>query len=66
LRSHWPLSLSKLLAILSLVFLTMMCVASATRVGYVIYPLNFSLWSWACRDVDVAPEDRVLQTVSEF
>jgi len=46
LRRHWPLTLSQVLAILSLVFLTMMCVASATRIGYVIYPLNFALWSW--------------------
>ena len=30
-------------------FATMMCVASATRIGYVIYPLNFALWSWVCR-----------------
>jgi hypothetical protein len=65
-RNHWPLSLSKLLAILSVVFLTMMCVASATRVGYVIYPLNFALWSWACQEVAVAPSEPVLQTVSEF
>jgi hypothetical protein len=44
----------------------MMCVASATRVGYVIYPLNFALWSWACQEVAVAPSEPVLQTVSEF
>lgn len=65
LRRHWPLSLSQLLAILSLVFLTMMCVSSATRIGYVIYPLNFALWSWACTEVPV-PEKVLVQTVSEF
>ena len=26
----------------------LICVASATRVGYVIYPLNFALWSCVC------------------
>lgn len=42
---HWPLTLSQLLGILSVVFAVMICVASATRIGYVIYPLNFALWS---------------------
>jgi Glycosyltransferase family 87 len=45
LRRHWPLTLSQLLGLMSIVFLGMMCVASATRAGYVIYPLNFALWS---------------------
>jgi len=65
LRRHWPLTLARLLAILSLVFLTMMCVSSATRIGYLIYPLNFALWSWACTEVAV-PEKELVQTVSEF
>jgi hypothetical protein len=49
-QRNWPLTLSKLLAVLSVVFLTMMCVSSATRIGYVIYPLNFAFWSWACQE----------------
>jgi len=57
--------LSQVLAILSLVFLTMMCVASATRIGYVIYPLNFALWSWACTET-VAPKRGIGSDVSEF
>lgn len=65
LRRHWPLSLSQLLAVLSLVFFTMMCVSSATRIGYVIYPLNFALWSWACIETK-APTKELVQTVSEF
>jgi hypothetical protein len=65
LRRHWPLTLPQLLAILSVVFLTMMCVATATRIGYVIYPLNFAIWSWACTEV-VVPERELVQTVSEF
>ena len=28
----------------------MICVASATRVGYVVYPINFALWSSVCAD----------------
>ncbi len=49
-KKHWPLTLSKVLAILAVVFLTMMCVSPATRIGYVIYPLNFAFWSWACQE----------------
>jgi hypothetical protein len=31
----------------------MICVASATRIGYVIYPLNFALWSSVCVEAPV-------------
>ncbi len=65
LRRHWPLTLHQLLAVLSVVFLTMMCVSTATRIGYVIYPLNFALWSWACTET-VVPTRELVQTVSEF
>jgi hypothetical protein len=44
-RRHWPLNLSQLLAIMAVFSMALICVASATRVGYVIYPLNFALWS---------------------
>jgi hypothetical protein len=45
LRRHWPLTLSQLLGLMSVMFVVLMCVATATRIGYVIYPLNFALWS---------------------
>ena len=45
MRRHWPLTLSQMLGLMSVSFPCMMCVASATRVGYVIYPLNFALWA---------------------
>lgn len=48
-RRVWPLSLSQLLGLMSIAFLILICVASATRVGYVIYPLNFALWASVCR-----------------
>jgi len=50
LKTHWPLSLSKLLSLLSACFAVLMCVSSTTRFGYVIYPMNFALWSWATRE----------------
>ena len=52
-RRHWPLTLSQLLGVLSAAMLVLICVASATRIGYVIYPLNFALWSWVCQDKEV-------------
>lgn len=53
LRRHWPINLSQLLAVLAASFVVLICVASAVRVGYVIYPLNFALWSAMTK---VAPE----------
>ena len=50
LYHHWPINLSQLLGILSVGFTVMICVASATRIGYVIYPLNFLLWSKVCQE----------------
>jgi hypothetical protein len=52
-KRHWPLTLSQLLGVLSAAMLVLICVASATRIGYVIYPLNFALWSWVCQDKEV-------------
>ncbi|MFI5035233.1 MAG: glycosyltransferase 87 family protein [Acidimicrobiales bacterium] len=51
-RRHWPLDLSRMLALLAVAFTVMICVASATRVGYLVYPLNLALWSSVVR---VAP-----------
>ncbi len=50
-RRHWPLNLSQLLAMMAVFSTILICAASATRVGYVIYPLNFALWSLVCAEV---------------
>jgi hypothetical protein len=50
-RRHWPLNLSQLLAMMAAFSAVLICVASATRVGYVIYPLNFALWSRVVAEV---------------
>lgn len=47
-RRHWPLDLSRLLAIMAALSTALIFMASATRVGYLIYPLNFVLWSRVC------------------
>lgn len=49
-QRHWPMDLSTLLRVLSIAFAVMICVASATRIGYVIYPLNLALWSWVTQE----------------
>jgi hypothetical protein len=59
IRRHWPLTLSKMLGLLAIVFLGLICVASATRVGYVIYPLNLWLWSSVTKDASVPAEELV-------
>jgi hypothetical protein len=50
LKRRWPISLSQLLGLVSLAYLLLMCVATSTRIGYVIYPINFALWAWVCRE----------------
>lgn len=59
LQRHWPLTLGQLLGLLSVCFAVLICVASATRIGYVIYPLNLALWSRVCQDQPA----KVLETV---
>jgi hypothetical protein len=59
-RRHWPLTLSQMLGLLAIVFLGLICVASATRVGYVIYPLNLWLWSSVTKDATVPAEELVV------
>jgi hypothetical protein len=58
-RRHWPLTLSQMLGLLSVAFLFMICVATATRVGYVIYPLNLWLWSSVTQESPVPVEELV-------
>ncbi|MGA2124406.1 MAG: glycosyltransferase 87 family protein, partial [Acidimicrobiales bacterium] len=58
-RRHWPLTLSQMLGLLAIIFLGLICVASATRVGYVIYPLNLWLWSSVTKDAPVPAEELV-------
>jgi hypothetical protein len=56
---HWPLTLSRLLGILSVCFLVLICVASATRIGYIIYPINIALWASVTRDAKVPERELV-------
>jgi hypothetical protein len=58
-RSHWPIDLSQMLALLCVAFSVLILSASATRLGYLIYPLNLLLWS----RVTVPAPERVLELV---
>jgi len=50
-QRHWPLTLSRMLAILAIGTTAVILTASATRSGYVIYPMNFWLWSHVTKDI---------------
>ncbi len=56
-RRRWPLSLRDALVMVALGTLVMILTASATRSGYLIYPLSMGVWAWAVgsarRDVPV-------------
>lgn len=45
LRRSWPIDLVRALKIVAIIFAAVICAATATRLGYVIYPLNFWLWA---------------------
>jgi hypothetical protein len=59
MRRHWPLTLSRLLSVLSVSFLVLICVATATRIGYVTYPLNLALWATVTREAKVPEKELV-------
>jgi hypothetical protein len=46
---------------MSVMFVVLMCVATATRIGYLIYPLNFALWSSMTHEQQVPTPELVLQ-----
>ena len=46
LRERWPIDLSAALTLMALCMTVIICSATATRLGYLIYPLNFVLWAW--------------------
>ncbi len=59
IRRNWPLDISRGLRILAVVMTVVIASASATRLGYLIYPLNFWLWAWVL-DAPRTSSERVL------
>ena len=56
-KRSWPLSLDAMLRFLSVGSLVVICAATATRVGYIIYPIDFAVWAWALKvEAPVAAE----------
>lgn len=47
IRKQWPLTIASMLRYVALIAALIIGSASATRFGYVIYPLNFWVWSYA-------------------
>jgi len=47
IHRHWPLDVARMLSIMAFATSLVICAATATRFGYVIYPMNFWLWSYA-------------------
>ncbi len=50
-RRHWPLSNPRALRAIAVLFIGVILAASATRIGYGIYPLNLLVWAWALSPV---------------
>lgn len=61
LRPRWPISVPLALRTLAIAMTVVICAASATRIGYLIYPLNFMLWSWVLTPVDSLVDRVVLE-----
>ena len=59
-RRHWPLDETRALFVLALGTLVMISVASATRSGYLIYPLNMAVWGWGLMERRGAPHEAEL------
>ncbi|HEY8081115.1 MAG TPA: glycosyltransferase 87 family protein, partial [Acidimicrobiales bacterium] len=43
---HPPTEVSSVCRLTAIIAIVVMCVAPATRVGYVVYPVNLLVWSW--------------------
>ncbi len=54
LRRHQPTDVTGVCRQTALLAVIVMCVAPATRVGYVVYPINLLVWSWLLADVPAA------------
>lgn len=60
LRRSWPIDLPQALRALATMMTVVICAASATRLGYIIYPLNFALWAWVMTPEAPELDDRVV------
>ncbi len=60
LRSRWPIDVPLALRTLAVCVTVVIFAATATRVGYLIYPLNFLLWAWVFTPVPTNSVDAVV------
>jgi hypothetical protein len=59
-KRHWPLDLPMALRLLAVATAVVICSATATRIGYLIYPLNFWLWAWMLTPIERESGDGVV------
>jgi hypothetical protein len=59
-RTRWPVAPTLALRTLAIGMTVIICAATATRVGYLIYPLNFMVWAWVLSPVPAPSVDRVV------
>lgn len=60
LRERWPIDLPLALRTLGVVMTVVICSATATRLGYLIYPVNFFFWAWVFTPVASPSVERVV------
>lgn len=66
LRPRWPISPTTSLRVLAVAMTIIICSATATRLGYLIYPINFLVWASVLAPVPAdASVDRVVLEYAE-
>ena len=56
-----PRDVADVCRLTAVIAIVVMCVAPATRVGYVVYPVNLLLWSWLFTSVEPTPAAPVVE-----
>ena len=56
LRHRRPIDVADVCRLTAVIAIIVMCLAPATRIGYLVYPVNLLVWSWL---FDHAPEGRL-------
>jgi hypothetical protein len=60
LRRTWPWDLSRALRVVAIAMAVVFAAAPATRIGYLVYPVDLWLWAWVLRSSQSSVESVVL------
>jgi hypothetical protein len=66
LRRRPPRDVAAACRLTAVVAIVVMCVAPATRVGYVVYPINLLVWSWLLAPTTEPTEDASMLGASDY